>query len=41
MPGVFIVSDQIPIGDAIEEILMFVACSEQEEWQNRVMFLPL
>jgi hypothetical protein len=41
MPGVFIVHDRFPVGRAIEEILLIVACSEQTEWRGRAVHLPL
>lgn len=40
MPGVFIVHDRLSIGRAIDEILIAVLCSESEEWNDRVVFLP-
>jgi hypothetical protein len=41
MPGVFEVSQQVPIGLAIEEILMLAECSFEGEWEGQVRFLPL
>jgi hypothetical protein len=41
MAGVFILNDRFPVGQAIQEILLMVACSEQIEWNRRVVFLPL
>lgn len=41
MPGVFIFDDRIGVGQAIEEILLMVACTEQAEWNGRVVYLPL
>jgi len=41
LPGVFILNDRFPTGDATREILLIVACSEQEEWIDRVVYLPL
>ena len=41
MPGVFVLSDRLPIGQAIEEILLIDECSEQAEWSGRVVYLPL
>ena len=41
MPGVFIVSQEISIGQAIEEILLLVECGLEGEWERRVIFLPL
>ena len=41
MPGVFEISQDVPIGTAIEEILFLVLCSDQNEWQSQLRFLPL
>ncbi len=42
MPGVFEVSRKVPIGVAIEDILLIAECSvEEEEWEGQVRYLPL
>ena len=41
MPGVFLLSDRLPVGQAIEELLLMLACSEQAEWSGLVVYLPL
>lgn len=41
MPGVFEVSQDVPIGVAIEEILLLGECSFENEWENQIRFLPL
>lgn len=41
MPGVFVLSERMPIRQAIEELLLIDECSEQEEWNNLVVYLPL
>ena len=41
MAGVFVLSDRLPIGKGIEEILLVIQCSEPPEWHGRVVFLPL
>ena len=41
MPGVFLVSDLMPIGQAIDEILLAVDCLAPEECKNFVRFFPL
>jgi len=41
MTGVFVVSDRIGIGQAIEEILLIDDCTQQEEWSGRVAFVPM
>ena len=41
MPGVFEVSRRVPVGLAIEEILLLDECSLEGEWEGQVRFLPL
>jgi hypothetical protein len=41
MPGVFEISQDVSIGTAIDEILLLALCSDQDEWQGQVRFLPL
>jgi hypothetical protein len=41
VPGVFILHDRFPVGQAIQEILLLVECSEQTEWSGHVVHLPL
>src|SRR5579864_5951733 len=41
MAGVFILNDRLPVGRAIEEILLLVACTEQAEWSGRAVHVPL
>jgi len=41
MPGLFVINDRIPVHQAIEEIFLLITCSEQEEWEGRVLYLPL
>ena len=41
MPGVFEVPDTLPLGRAIEEILMVAECSFEGEWEGQVWYLPL
>ena len=41
MPGIFELSQQLPIGQAIEEILFVVVYSLENEWEGQVIFLPL
>lgn len=41
MPGVFLISDQMPISRAIEEILLAVDCLTVEECEAFVRFFPL
>lgn len=41
MTGVFIVNQDAPIKQIIEQIVLLIECSSLEEWQNRVEFLPM
>ncbi len=41
MAGVFILNDRLPIGRAIEEILLLNECTEQAEWSGRAVHVPL
>lgn len=41
MPGVFAVSRSVPIGQAVEEILLIVQHSLDGEWEGQVQYLPL
>jgi hypothetical protein len=41
MPGVFEVSREVGIGTAIQDILLLVECSAENEWEGQVRYLPL
>jgi hypothetical protein len=41
MPGVFLIHQFIPIGQAIEEIVTIAECSKEGEWANQILRLPL
>lgn len=41
MPGVFELRRGIPIGRAIEDIILLVECSLEGEWEGQVRYLPL
>ncbi|MBR8832161.1 MAG: hypothetical protein N5P05_002392 [Chroococcopsis gigantea SAG 12.99] len=41
MPGLFEVSRRVPVGLAIEEIILIAECSFEGEWEGQVIFLPL
>ena len=41
MPGVFVVPQSLPVGQAIQEILVIDGCSVEGEWQGQVRYLPL
>ena len=41
MPGVFEITQNLPIGRAIEEIVIVAECSQPEEWYDLIQYLPL
>jgi hypothetical protein len=41
MPGVFEISRAVPIGVAIEDVLLLAECSLEGEWEGQVRYLPL
>jgi hypothetical protein len=41
MPGVFEVSRDVPIGSAIDDILLVAEYSIEGEWEGQVRYLPL
>jgi hypothetical protein len=41
MPGVFEVGRKVPIGLAIEDILLLAEASLEREWEGQIRYLPL
>lgn len=41
MPGVFVIEQELPIGQAIDDLLLLAECSEAGEWEGQVLHLPL
>ncbi len=41
MPGIFVVSREMPVGKAIADLQVLVECSKEGEWDGLVVFLPL
>ena len=41
MPGVFTVPKTVAIGRAIEELIILVECSLDDEWTDQVRYVPL
>ena len=41
MPGVFAVSQSLPVAQAIEALLLLAECSLEGEWEGQVRHLPL
>jgi hypothetical protein len=40
-PGIFLVKQRAPIGDVIDDLLLVWASSETEEWNTRIVEIPL
>jgi hypothetical protein len=40
-PGVILVPQHLPIGEAIEELVLIWGASDAEEWENRILRIPL
>lgn len=41
MSGLFVINDRMPVRQAIDELLLLIDCSEQDEWKGIVLYLPL
>ena len=41
MPGIVEASREVPIGAAIEDLLVLVECSREGEWEGQIIYLPL
>jgi predicted nuclease of predicted toxin-antitoxin system len=41
MPGVIALTQDFPIGKAIEELAVLIEYSLENEWENQVVFIPL
>ena len=41
MPGVVEVTRSVPVGQAIEDLLLLAECSQDGEWEGQVLYLPL
>jgi uncharacterized protein DUF5615 len=41
MPGIVEASREVPIGKAIEDILILAECSQEGEWEGQILYLPL
>jgi hypothetical protein len=40
-PGLILVSQHLPVGEAVDELVLICGASEAEEWQNRIATIPL
>ncbi|MGG6266976.1 DUF5615 family PIN-like protein [Leptolyngbya sp. AN03gr2] len=41
LAGLFIINDRMPIRQAIDELLLLIDATEQDEWKGIVLYLPL
>ena len=41
MPGVFVVHGRMPIAQAIDEMLLVVQCSTENDWVDSITYFPL
>jgi predicted nuclease of predicted toxin-antitoxin system len=41
MSGLFVINDRMPIRQVIDELLLIITCSQQDEWKDIVLYLPL
>ena len=41
MPGVIVVSNRLSIRQAIDDIVLLAECSDENEWDGQVIYLPL
>ncbi|RJP34380.1 MAG: hypothetical protein C4527_02285 [Candidatus Omnitrophota bacterium] len=41
MPGVFVINDRLAVKKVMDELLLIHDCSEHEEWNGFVVYLPL
>jgi hypothetical protein len=41
MPGIVVVGQTLPIGQAIDDLTLLVECSHEGQWEGQVIYLPL
>jgi predicted nuclease of predicted toxin-antitoxin system len=41
MPGMLLFDPNFPVGAAIDELVMVCECCQQDEWNDRIVFLPI
>jgi hypothetical protein len=41
MPGVVEVNSRLPIGQVIDDLLLLAECNHEQEWEGRILYLPL
>jgi len=40
-PGVIVVPQKLPVGRALEDLILIWSASQPDEWTNRIAYLPL
>jgi hypothetical protein len=40
-PGVLLISQHLPVADAIEELVLIWSATDPDEWKNRILRVPL
>jgi len=41
MPGIVEVNSSLPIGQVIDDLLLLAECSQEQEWEGQILYLPL
>ena len=41
MPGLIEVPEFLPIGRALQDLMLLIQCSRDGEWESQVVYLPL
>ncbi len=41
IPGIFILNPNLSIGENIEELIITALASEEDQYQDRIVYLPL
>ena len=41
MSGLFVINDRMPVRQVIDELLLLLDCTKQDEWKGIVLYLPL
>lgn len=41
MPGLLLAPQQTPVGRLVTAVILVATCSRENEWQNRIEYLPL
>jgi predicted nuclease of predicted toxin-antitoxin system len=41
MPGIVVVRELLPVGRAIDDLVVLIECSLESEWKGQVRYLPL